>query len=144
MIQSDNGTNFVKSSIELKTAFSEMDEKRINVSLMELGREWISWKCIPLITSNMGEVWERQIQSARSIFSAILRNHGEGLNNESFRTLLLEVEGIINSLPITCESIGDANSIIPLIPMQLLSSKTRIVMPLPATFQKEVMYYRKQ
>ena len=74
----------------------------------------------------------------------MLRNHGKGLNNESFHTLLLEVEGIINSLPITYESIGDVNSIIPLIPMQLLSSKTRTVMPLPATSQKEVMYYRKQ
>ena len=58
--------------------------------------------------------------------------------------LLAEVKGIINSRPITCEFIGDVNSIIPLIPMQLLSSKTRVVMPPPGTFQKEDMYCRKQ
>ena len=58
--------------------------------------------------------------------------------------LLAEVEGIINSRPITCESIGDVNSIIPLIPMQLLSSKTRAVMLPPGTFQKEDMYCRKE
>ena len=75
-----------------------------------------------------------------------LRNHGKSLRDESLRylTLLVEVEGIVNSRPITCESIGDVNSIIPLSPMQLLSSKTRVVMPPPGTFQKEDMYCRKQ
>ena len=63
---------------------------------------------------------------------------GESLSDESLRTLLVEVEGIINSRPITCESIGDVNSIIQLSPMQLLSSKTRAsVMSPPGTFQKE-------
>ena len=49
----------------------------------------------------------------------MLRNHGERLNDESLRTLLVGVEGIINSQPITCESIVDVNSIIPMSPMQL-------------------------
>ena len=67
-----------------------------------------------------------------------LRNHGKSLIDESLRylTLLVEVEGIINSPSITCESIGDVNSVIPLCPIQLLSSKTRVVMPPPGTFQK--------
>ena len=88
------------------------------------------------MASNMGRVWEWQIRSARGILSAMLRN-GESLSDESLRTLLVEVEGIINSRPITCESIGDVNSIIQLSPMQLLSSKTRVVMSPPRTFQKE-------
>ena len=112
--------------------------------MMELQGVWISWKRNPPIASNIGGVWEWQIQSASSILSAMLRNHGESLNNESLCTLLVEVEGIINSGPITCESIGDVNSIIPLSPMQLLTSKTRVVMPPPGTFQKEDMYCRKQ
>ena len=117
-----------------------MDEKRINDFLMESGGEWISWKCNPPMASNMGGVWERQIQSARSILSAMLRNHGESLCDESLSLLLVEVEGIINSRPIKCEAIGDVNSIIPLSSMQLLSSKTRVVMPPPGTFHKENMY----
>ena len=36
MIQSNNGTNFVGVSIELRKAFGEMDEKRINDFFMEL------------------------------------------------------------------------------------------------------------
>ena len=42
------------------------------------------------------------------------------------RTLLAEVEGIINSRPITCDNIGYENSIVPLNPMQLQSMKTKI------------------
>ena len=79
----------------------------------------------------MGGVWERQIRFARSILAALLKQHGENLNDESLRTLLVEVEGIINSRPITCDNIGDVNSIVPLNPMQLLSIKTKIVMPPP-------------
>ena len=67
----------------------------------------------------------------------MLRNHGESLNDESLCTLLVEVEGIINSRPITCESISNVNSIIPMSPMQLLGSKTRVVMPPPGTFRKK-------
>ena len=51
----------------------------------------------------------------------MLRNHGESHSDESLRTLLVEVERVIDSRPITCESIGDISSIIPLSPMQLLS-----------------------
>ena len=144
MIRSDNGTHFIGASIELRKAFGEMDKKRINDFLMELGGEWISWKRNSPMASNMGGVWEQQIRSARNILSAMLRNHGESLNDESLRTLLVEVEGIINSRPITYESNGDVNSIIPLSPKQLLSSKTRVVIPPPGTFQKEDMYCRKQ
>ena len=60
MIRSDNGANFVGASIELKKALGEMDEKRINDFLMELGGEWITWKRNPPMASNMGGVWEQQ------------------------------------------------------------------------------------
>ena len=39
IIQSDNGSNFVGASTELKKAFSEMDKKTINDFLMELKGE---------------------------------------------------------------------------------------------------------
>ena len=58
------------------------------------------------MASNMEGVSEQQIRSARNILSAMLRNYGESLKNESLHTLLVEVEGIINSRPITCESVG--------------------------------------
>ena len=82
---------------------------------------------------------KRHVRSSRSILSTLLRNHGEIINDQSLRTLLVEVEGIINSRFITCQSIGDFNIIIPLSSLQVLSSKTTVVMPLPSSFQKQGM-----
>ena len=39
-----------------------------------------------------------------------------------------------------CDNIDDVNSTAPLNPMQLLTMKTKIVMPPPEIFQKEDMY----
>ena len=58
---------------------------------------------------------------------------------ESLRTLLVEVEEIINSRPITCDNIN-VSSIVSLNPMQLLNMKTNVFMPPPGIFQKEDMY----
>ena len=90
----------------------------------------------------MGGVWEWQIRSARSIFVA-LQKHGESLLDESLRTVLVEIKGIISSKPITCDNMGDVNSIVSLYLMQLLSIKTKIVMPPPGIFQEEDMYCRR-
>ena len=91
IIQSDSGTNFFWCKV--------------------------SWKRNLPMTSNMGGVWEWQIWSAGSILSAMLRNHGESLNDKSLHTLLMEAEGIIDSWPINGDYIGDVNSIIPLRPI---------------------------
>ena len=96
------------------------------------------------MASSMWGGWECQIRSANNILNSFLRTHGESLNDESLRTLLVEVEGILNSRPITCESIGDVNSYLPLSPMQLLTMKTKVVMPPPGIFQKEDLYCWKQ
>ena len=142
IIRSDNGSNFIGASTELKRAFSEMDKRKINDFLMELGGKWLIWKHNTPTASNIGGVWERQIRSARSILAALLKQHGESLNDESFRTLPVEVEGIINSRPVTCDNIGDVNSFVTLNPVRLLSMKTKIVMPPPGIFQKEDIYCR--
>ena len=56
IIQSDNGSNFAEASTELKTVFSEMDKRKINDFLMELGGEWLIWRHNPSTASNMGGV----------------------------------------------------------------------------------------
>ena len=64
----------------------------------------------------------------------MLRTHGESLNDESLRTLLGEVEGVLNSRSITCESIGEVNCYLLLSPMPLLTMKRKMVMPSPGIF----------
>ena len=131
-IRSDRGTNIVGAEKELKKALDEMDHSIIQESLCrEYKADWIiQWKQNPPAASHMGDIWERQIRSVRSILSAMLQEHGRALNEESFSTLLTEVKCIINSRPLT--------------PNHLLTMKSKMVMPPPGTLQKADVYLRKR
>ena len=142
-IRSDNGTNFVGADNEFKKAIKEMDEEKIQSFLTENGCDWIGWSRNPPTASHMGGVWERQIRSVREILNSLLKNHAHILNDESLRTLLLEAEAIVNSRPLTVDNINDPNSI-PLSPTQLLTLKSKLVLPPPGVFQKEDLYARKR
>ena len=134
MIRSDNGANFVGASAELIHAFQEMDHKKIGDFLEENGGDWMVWKRNPPHASNMGGVWERQIRSARSILNSLLKTHGSNLTEQSLQTLVVEVEAIVNSRPLTTEVMNDATSLVPLSPINFLTMKSRVVMPLPGNF----------
>ena len=71
----------------------------------------------------MGGVWECQIQSARNILAILLKSHGHSVNDKRLRTLVAETEAIINSRPLTVESLSDVNSEIPLPPSNLLTPR---------------------
>ena len=134
MIRSDNGANFVGASVELIHAFQEMDHKKIGDFLEENSGDWMVWKRNPPHASNMGGVWERQIRSARSILNSLLKTHGSNLTEQSLQTLVVEVEPIVNSRPLTTEVMNDATSLAPLSPINFLTMKSRVVMPLPGNF----------
>ena len=104
---------------------------------MELGGEWTNCKHNLPVARNMGGIILQEVS-----FQLCL----EIVEFQQWVPLyiIVKVEGVINSVAITCESIGDVNSIIPLSPMQLLISETSVVMPPPGTFQKGDMYHRKQ
>ena len=72
-----------------------------------------------------------------SILAVLPKQYDESLNDESLRTLLVEVEGLVNSRPTTYNNTGDVNSIVPLNPIQLLRMiTTKIIMPPNGIFQK--------
>ncbi len=142
-IRSDNGTNFVGADNEFKKAVQEMDDEKIETFLTENGCDWISWKRNPPTASHMGGVWERLIRSVRDILDSLLKHHAHILNDESLHTLLLEAEAIVNSRPLTVDNIGDPNTL-PLSPTQLLTFKSKLVLPPPGVFQKEDLYARKR
>ena len=142
-LHSDNGTNFVGADNELKRAFDEMDHSKIKAHLGERSCEWITWKRNPPTASHMGGVWERQIRSVRAILQSLLKTYGHVLNDESLRTLLLEAEAIVNSRPLTVENINDPTCL-PLSPCQLLTMKSKVILPPPGVFEKEDLYCRKR
>ena len=66
------------------------------------------------------------------------------MNDESLRTLMAEVELIINSRPLTVETISDSKSEIPLSTSNLLTMKTSVVMPPPGEFSKPDAYSKRK
>ena len=140
----DNGSNFIGAENELKKALEEMDDKKIQAFVQEFGGDWIKWKRNPSFASHMGGVWERQICSARRILSSLMQTHGKAFDEESLLTLTIETEGILNSRPLTVETISDPTSKLPLSTANILTMKSNIVMPPPGEFSKPDLYCRKR
>ena len=109
-----------------------------------VGTDWITWMRNPPLASHFGGVWERQIRTARSILASLLQTHSTSLTGEGLRTLIVEVEGVINSRPLTVESLSDVNSLIPIAPVNLLTRKSRVILPPPGDFQRADMFCRRQ
>ena len=89
----------------------------------------------------MGGVWERMIRSVRKALAPLLLEHGERLDDESLRTLLCEVESVVNSRPLT--SVSEDLELEPLTPNHLLTQKTSIAPP-PGNFESNDVYARRQ
>ena len=87
-----------------------MDHQKIQYFLQNIVADYIIWNRNPPASSHMGGVWERQIRSARTILLSLLNAHGRSLNNESLRTLLAETEAILNSRPLTVDTLGDVQA----------------------------------
>ena len=91
----------------------------------------------------MGGVWEQQIRSSRNILSSLLKTHRRSLNDEVLSTLMAEVEAVMNSRPLTVELLSDGNSLNPISPSNLLTMKSKVVMPPPGGFGRADIYCRK-
>ena len=77
------------------------------------------------------------------ILSSLLKTHGESLTDESLQTLLAEVEAIVNSHRLTTETINDITGLIPLSPINLLTMKSKFVIPPQSVFVYPDKYCRK-
>lgn len=139
-MRSDNGTNFVGARNELFQAIEEMDREEIRVKLQ---KENIDWIFNPPAASHMGGVLERQIRTTRKVLAGLMEEYGHCLDEESFRTLMCEVEAIINSRPLTTVS-GEPDDLEPLTPNHILTTKSTVILPPPGKFQKNDVYMRRR
>jgi len=114
-IFSDNGTNFVGAEKELSKSTMEWNKTQIYAHLQQ---NEIRWEFNPPQASNMGGIWERMIRSIRKIMHVLLSE--QKVSDESFATVLTEVEAIINSRPLTPVSVDPASNNEPLTPNHLL------------------------
>ena len=144
-IRSDNGGNLVGAENEFKEAWKELDHAKISDYLRSENCDWenIEWEKNVPTASHMGGAWERQIRTVRSVLNSIMMSHRKLLDDESFVTWMTEVEAIVNARPLTLEDVNDPNSR-PLSPANLLTLKSKVVMPPPGDFQEADLYCRKR
>ena len=143
-LRCDRGTNFVGAKNELQAALCEMNDDDISVDLLKDNCDWIKFEMNVPHASHMGGIWERMIRSARNALSALLIQHGSQLDDDLLHTLMIEAEAIINSRPLTYVDMTSCDADEPLTPSQLLTLKSKVVLPPPGQFVKEDMYCRRR
>ena len=143
-LRSDQGTNFVGAKNELAAALSELDPVPVKEYLSSQDCDWIEFNFNVPHASHMGGVWERQIQTTRSVLSSLLLDHSTQLDDEALRTLMTATESIVNCRPLTVENLTDPLASEPLTPNHLLTLKTQVVLPPPGKFESPDLYSRKR
>ena len=93
---SDNATNFTGANRELKRVFEDWNDQGLSERFRQKG---VDWHFLPSRASHHGGCHERLIRSARSCLRHVLEE--QPLHDESFMTLLVECEFVLNSRPLT-------------------------------------------
>ncbi|XP_074658618.1 uncharacterized protein LOC141911528 [Tubulanus polymorphus] len=138
-IRSDNGTNLVAADRELKESIQGWNASVIHDSLLQDG---VDWSFNPPAGSHFGGVWERLIRSVRRVLRSLMKEQMTRLDDESFHTLLCEVESILNNRPITRNSSDPADMEV-LTPNHVLLYKPGLCLP-PGVFVKTDMYVKRR
>lgn len=90
----DRGTNFRGGERELQEAFEALEP-----SLKEqLAEQSITFRFNPPLAPHFGGAWEREIKSVKTSLQVILKD--QTVSEEVLMTVLIEVEGILNSKPL--------------------------------------------
>ncbi|XP_078495131.1 uncharacterized protein LOC144749905 [Ciona intestinalis] len=143
-IRSDQGTNIVGACNELSAGLRGLSHERIQQYLLTNNCDWIRFKFNVPHSSHMGGVWERQIQTVRRALDPLLMQLGTQLDDESFRTFLVEVESILNSRPLTTDNLSEPGAPEPLTSSHLLTMKIKPLLAPPGVFQREDLYVRRR
>ena len=100
----------------------------------------IEWLFNPPTASHVSGAWERMIRSIRRILAALMTT--QTLTDEVLTTLMVEVEGIINSAPLVPVTIDSENDE-PLTPNHLLLLHSNSNLP-PGLFEKSDCYGKRR
>ena len=119
VINSDNGTNFQGAANILHDLARRVSTRSFD------------WKFIPPGTPHQGGVWERLIGMSKRILYSIVGS--KRLNDECFHTVICQVEGILNSRPLSPVS-SDCKDLEALTPSHFLIGH---VLQAPSTLEKQ-------
>ena len=113
-IISDNGTNFIGGSNEIKEANKNID--RLEIAKFLTIKE-IEWSFNPPLSPWMGGSWESLIKSVKRSLKVITKDRP--FTEEALYTFLCEVEALLNSRPLAAIS-DDINDLEVLTPNHLI------------------------
>lgn len=121
-IRSDCGTNFRGADRELREAFSIM-EPELKAQLSDYQ---ISFKFNPPSAPHFGGIWEREVRSIKNALQVAVGT--QAVTEDVLSTVLVEVEGILNSKPLGYAS-TDVADMDPITPNILLMGRRDASLP---------------
>lgn len=124
-IYSDNGTTFVGANNDLREIAEFLKSNSTSV-LEYCANNNITWHFIPPYSPNFGGLWEAAVKSSKNHIKRIM--HSTSLTYEEFNTLIVEVEGILNSRPLFAMS-QDPNDLQPICPSHFLIGRNLKMLP---------------
>ena len=142
-LRCDQGSNFVGGKNEWEKAYDEMDKAVLEQEFLKHNCDMVSFKFNVPHASHMGGSWERLIRSARAALTSLLSSSGHQLNDDSLHTLIVEVEALINSRPLTPVDVAESD-LQPLSRTMLLTMKHKVVLPPPGSFAPPDLYCRRR
>lgn len=129
-IFSDNATNFVGANRKLNELYKIVTSQTHNLLIADfLSDKGISWHFIPPSAPHFGGIWESGVRSVKTLLK---RTIGDShLTFEELTTLIIEIEGVLNSRPLVPSS-DDINSIDALTPAHFLIGQPISCLPEPS------------
>lgn len=132
----DRGTNFRGGERELKESLEDLDPSL----RQQLANQSITFKFNPPLSPHFGGAWEREVRSVKASLQVVLRD--QVVSEEVLSTVLLEVEGILNSKPLGYSSSDLANPD-PVTPNLLLMGRHDASLPQAAYGSNELLGHRR-
>ena len=96
LCRSDGGNYLVGAHNELSAAINAWSQTQINDFMLQSD---IDWRFNSPCSSHHGAAWERLIRSVRRVLRSL--NHTQSMDEKTLRTLMWEIEWILNSTPST-------------------------------------------
>ena len=129
-IYSDNGKNFIGASKTLKKDFDQFLESASEEVVLKYSVHGFEWQFIPPYAPHMGGLWEAAVKSFKTHFKKVAENFN--FTFEEFSTLLVRIEAVLNSRPISPQS-EMPTDLVPLTPGHFLRGAPLVALPEPPT-----------